>query len=137
MDDQFQREIKIHSSLDFERLKKFYVRTMVKSVEYYDEMANKYLGRSPKHVVLLHETDLNALFIVDFVSALKAKGWKVISPRDAYKDDISKYITESLFKGNPGRVGEIAHDNGQKIGLWPETCDTEFLEKEFKKQVLQ
>lgn len=137
MEDQFQREIKINPKLDLARLRSFYVGTLLKAVEYYDAMAMKYLGRSPKHVILLHETDLNALFIADFVSALEASGWKVISPREAYKDEISNHATTSLLRFNPGRIGEIARDNGQKGGLWHETCDEDFLEREFKKQVLQ
>lgn len=137
MDDQFQREIKKNSKLDLAKLRSFYVSTLLSAVEYYNGMAMKHLGRSPKHVILLHETDLNALFIADFVSALEASGWKVISPREAYKDEISNYATTSLFKSNPGRIGEIARDNGQKEGLWHETCNEDYLEREFKKQVLQ
>ncbi len=136
MDDQFQREIKINAKLDMVKLKAFYIGTLLRAVEYYDGMAIKYLDRSPKHVILLHETDLNALFIADLVTALERSGWRIISPRDAYKDDISSYMTPSLFKGNPGRIGEIARDNGQKEGLWHETCDEDYLEREFKNQVL-
>jgi hypothetical protein len=99
-------------------------------------MATKYLKRNGKHVILLHETDLNALFIADLVSALRAVGWKIISPHEAYEDEISKYATNSVLKFNPGRIGEIAKDHGQKGGFWHESCNEDFLEREFKKQVL-
>jgi peptidoglycan-N-acetylglucosamine deacetylase len=136
METIFQREIEKNPKLNFEKLKNFYVSTLLKAVEHYDEMAIKHLGRSPKHVMLLHETDLNALFIFDLVIALEAKGWKIISPHEAYTDDIANYITSSLFTGNPGRVGEIARDRGDRNGLWHETCDESYLEREFQRQVL-
>lgn len=137
MEDQFQKEIKLNPKLDFTKLKSYYVDILLRAVEYYDDMAIKHLGRSPKHIILLHETDINALFIADVVSALEKKGWNIISPRKAYKDKIADYETSGIFKFNPGRVGEIARDNGQKQGLWHETCDEDFLDKEFRRQVLQ
>ncbi|WP_413574682.1 polysaccharide deacetylase family protein [Bdellovibrio sp. HCB290] len=137
MDEQFQKEIKVNPNLDLTKMKSYYVAMLLNAVEHYDEMAIKHLGRSPKHVILLHETDTNALFLLDFVSALKANGWNIISPREAYKDDLSNYVTPNIFKFNPGRIGEVARDKGQTQGLWPESCDEEFLDREFKRQVLQ
>jgi hypothetical protein len=136
MDDQFQKEVKANSRLDLTKLKSYHVNTLIQAVEYYDDMANKHLRRSPKHVILLHETDLNAMFIADFVAELKKKEWKVISPREAYLDDIANYVTTNSFRFNPGRVGEIASDNGQKQGLWHQTCDKGYLDRKFQEQVL-
>lgn len=133
MEEQFQREIKSNPKMDLKKFRDFYIRMLLKSVDHYDAMAIKYLGRSPMHVILLHETDLNALFITDFISALRNRGWNIISPRKAYEDDISKYITSNILNFNPGRIGEIARDNGQSTGLWDESCNEEFLEKELKK----
>lgn len=137
MEDQFQKEIQKNTNLDFGRLKSFYIGTLLKAVAYYDDMAISHLGRSPKQIILLHETDLNALFIADLVASLRSAGWKIISPREAYQDEIADYSTSSVFKFNPGRIGEIARDRGQKKGLWHESCEEDYLDREFKRQVLQ
>lgn len=100
-------------------------------------MAIKYLGRSPKHVLLLHETDMNALFIGDFVEALRLNDWKIISPKEAFEDEISKFTLSETMKFNPGRIGEIAFSKGQKKGLWHESCDEVFLDKEFDAKVIR
>jgi peptidoglycan/xylan/chitin deacetylase (PgdA/CDA1 family) len=137
MENQFQEAIKKNQKLDFKKLKNYYVENLINAIEFYDQMALKHLGRSPKHVLLLHETDLNALFIGDLTHMLESKGWKIISPKDAYKDDISNFFLVETMKFNPGRIGEIAFSKGQKKNLWHESCDEDFLDKEFKLKVLQ
>ena len=79
MEDQFQAQISKKTILDFEKLKKYYVTHIINAIEYYDKMAIFHLGRSPKHVLLLHETDLNALFIGDLIAELRSRKWTIIS----------------------------------------------------------
>lgn len=132
----FQRAINDGVTIDFDRMGKFYVQVMMESIEYYDGMAQRYLGRSPKHVLLLHETDISALFVGDLVDELRSKGWKIISPENAYTDDIAQYQQKRVFPYNPGRVGEIAKDKGQTKKLWHKTLDEDYLEKRFSNEVM-
>lgn len=132
----FQKAIKKGRKVNLEKLRKFYVRTLMESIEYYDQMAITHLGRSPKHVLLLHEMDISALFIGDLVDELRNRGWSIITPTEAYTDDIVNYQSDRLFKFNPGRIGEIAKDKGQNKELWHKTLDEKYLEKAFDEQVL-
>ena len=131
----FQRAVKKDPNFDMKKMKNFYVNVLMESIRYYDEMAVKHLGRSPKHVLLLHEMDISALFIDDLVSALKKEEWKIISSDEAYTDDIANYQTDRIMSYNPGRIGEIARDKGQTQGLWHETCNESYLDKRFAKEV--
>lgn len=131
----FQSAVK-DPNFDFGKMRSFYVKVLMESMEYYDQMAIRHLGRSPKHVLLLHEMDISALFIGDLVDALRKNGWKIISSEDAYTDEIANYSTSTVFPYNPGRIGEIAKDKGQSKGLWHESCDEQYLEARFKKEVL-
>lgn len=134
MDVLFQKALKEKRQVNMEALKNTYIQVLLDSVEYYDDMAMKVLGRSPKHVLLLHENDLAALFVGDFVTALKAKGWKIISPQEAYTDQITSYQYSDPLKFNPGRIGEIAKASGwPRNKLWHEACDEGFLEDLFLK----
>lgn len=133
----FQKAIKSGKKVDLKRLEKFYVNVLMQSITYYDEMAIRYLGRSPKHVLLLHEMDISALFIGALVDELRNKGWRIISVEEAYTDEIANYETKELFPFNPGRIGEIARDKGQKKGLWHNSLDESYLEERFKKEVLK
>lgn len=133
----FQNAIKSDYSIDMDKMRDFYVNVLIESIEYYDNMAMRYMGRSPKHVLLLHEMDISALFIGDLINALRNKGWKIISLQQAYRDNLSKYNVQKLFKFNPGRVGEVAKNGGQKKGLWHRTLNEKYLEQRFNKEVLQ
>ncbi|WDE06476.1 polysaccharide deacetylase family protein [Thalassomonas viridans] len=133
----FQAAIDKKLAPDFERMGQFYVQVLMESIEYYDQMAQTHLGRSPRHVLLLHEMDISALFIGDLVDELKRKGWRIITPERAYQDEIAQYQTERVLPFNPGRIGEIARDKGQKKGLWHSTLDENYLEQRFISEVLQ
>ncbi len=64
-----------------------------------------------RHVLLLHENDLAALFLGDLIRLLISKGWKVISLEAAYADPISSDAPGVLFN-NQGRVAAIARSQG-------------------------
>lgn len=100
-------------SLDIDQLRKLYLDTLWNAIEFYDGIAIKSLGRSPKHVLLLHENELAALFLGDLISMLQNKGWKIISPAEAYTDPIAKIEEpEKLSFNNQGRVAAIARAQG-------------------------
>ncbi len=136
LESLFQSAFKKDTQLDLKRMRNFYVSVMVESIEYYDEMAQTHLGRSPKHILLLHEMDISALFIGDLVSELRSKGWKIISTEEAYTDKIAEYQSQRTFRYNPGKIGEIAHSKGQKKGLWHKSLDEKYLKTRFNQEVL-
>ncbi len=129
--------VKAGKEIDREGLRDLYVDVLLDCVEFYDRVAVKTLGRSPRHVLLLHENDLAADFIGDLVAALRAKGWKIISPAAAYEDPIAKIDPETLFLGQ-GRVAAIAHTKGMKPrDLIPETEEEDLLDRLFAERVLR
>lgn len=136
IEELFQNAIADGKEVDLKKLSALYVDVIIQGIEYYDEMAIKYLGRSPKHVLLLHEMDVTALFIGDLVDELRSKGWKIISSEDAYTDPIASYQIERPLRFNPGRIGEIAIDNGQRKNLWHKSLDEKYLEERFNREVL-
>ena len=97
--------------LDRNTLCQVYVDTLVESVEFYDSIAQDVLGRSPRHVLLLHENDLAALFVDDLVIRLRELGWNIIPITDAYEDEIARSAPNTLFN-NQGRVAAVAHAMG-------------------------
>lgn len=94
-------------------LREFYVRTLVAQAEFYEALAVAALHRSPAHVILLHENDLNALFIADLADALRAGGWEIVSTDEAYQDPIASM--EPVEWNGSGRVAGLALDRGHRI----------------------
>ena len=74
--------------IDMTALRDLYVESHVEAAEFYDALARRTLGRSPAHVLLLHETDLAALYIVDLVAALRRAGWEIVTADAAYTDPL-------------------------------------------------
>lgn len=134
MDTLLQRALAAGRRVNYERLRDVYVDVLVGAVEFTDALAVEVLGRSPRHVLLLHENDLNALFVGDLVAALRAKGWTIIAPETAFEDEIAKKETSTIFPGNPGRIGEIAYDRGIRGRLAHESCDQAYLERLFEER---
>lgn len=103
--------VKHKKNVDYAKLKDFYLDHIYKSLLFYDGIAKRTIGRSPRHVLLLHENDLAALFLNDLIVMLKDKGWKIISPAAAFDDPTAARIPDVTFNGQ-GRIGAIGFENG-------------------------
>jgi peptidoglycan-N-acetylglucosamine deacetylase len=123
------KAIKSNAKINHHELKKFYLEHIWNSIQFYDRIGRQVLGRSPKHVLLLHENDMAALFLDDLIQLLEDKGWKIISPEEAYNDPIAKEIPNVLFN-NQGRVGAIAFAKGLKPpALVQQSEDEKYLDQ--------
>lgn len=117
--------------INFENMKKLYVDHMWSAIMFYDKVAVEYLGRSPKHTLLMHDKDTTALFIDDLVKHIRGKGWEIITPIEAYQDPIAVYTPETLIT-NQGRIMAAAIDKGYK-GPYSSDEDAESINSMFKK----
>jgi peptidoglycan-N-acetylglucosamine deacetylase len=113
MDAMFQEALRAGKTVDFQKLRDAYVDLLIDSIEFYDGLAREQLGRSPRHVLLLHENDLAALYIGDLVARLRRSGWEIISPESAYADAIAAIEPDTLLLGQ-GRIVAIADQNGYR-----------------------
>ena len=128
----YQEAVKTGKTVDKERLGQLYVETLWETIEFYDNIAKRALGRSPKHVLLLHENDIAATYVGDLVRHIRAQGWKIISPVEAYTDPISQHAGDLLFT-KQGRVAALAHEAGIATEeLRHPSEDTGYLEKLFE-----
>lgn len=126
---------KAGKAINQQALRDLYVETLMDCVKFYDDVAVKALGRSPRHVLLLHENDLAAQFIGDLVAALRKDGWTIVTPRAAYEDPIAKIEPDTLLLGQ-GRVAAIAHTAGMKpVDLVHEREDEAVLDRLFNERV--
>ena len=123
-------------AIDLDALGDLYVETIVQGAEFFDRTARETLGRSPAHVLLLHETDLNALFIADVVAGLEADGWSIVPIDEAYRDPIAQVEPDTLYLGG-GRINALAAAAGRD----PDTLvysrnDEAELERLFEERVI-
>jgi len=122
---------------DMDKLRDLYVDVIISSTEFYDAMADKVLGRSPRHVLLLHENDMAALFIGDLVTELQERGFRIIRANDAFKDPIAAREPNTLFLGQ-GRISALAHESGLPPSeLVSPTENEAYLRSRFESEVVR
>jgi peptidoglycan/xylan/chitin deacetylase (PgdA/CDA1 family) len=111
LDAKWKEAVDEGRAVDIDALRGVYVDMLMGAVAFFDNLAIESLDQSPAHVILLHENDVAAMFIGDLVSALRANGWSIVSPDEAYADPISEIIPATLMT-NQGHVAALAVDEG-------------------------
>jgi peptidoglycan/xylan/chitin deacetylase (PgdA/CDA1 family) len=99
-------------NVDMKALRDLYVETLVGAANFYDRIAREALGRQPVQVMLLHETDLNAMFIDDLAAGLRKDGWEIVPIDQAYRDPIAAREPDGWFT-NGGRIAALAQETGR------------------------
>lgn len=122
-------------TIDMKTLRDLYVESHVEAAEFYGALAVKTLGRSPAHVMLLHETDIAALFVADLVKALRARGWEIVTADAAYADPIRLLHPDTPFA--QGTLTEaLAWEKGLPAPRWYERNDLKIADPLFRRRVL-
>lgn len=122
-------------TMDMTALRDLYVETHVESAEFTERLMRETLGRSAPQVLLLHETDIAALFLGDLVKALRAKGWTLISNDRAMADPIYASLPDTPYAN--GTLSEmLAWEKGIKGPRWYERNDIKLADKLFRQRVL-
>lgn len=127
--------VKAGKKVDRVALGKLYVETHVGAANFFDGLAIKTLGRSPAHVMLLHETDMAAFYIGDLVRALEADGWTIITADEAFADPITK-MEPDVPSTQGTRTELLAWEKRLPAPRWYERNDEEVLAKLIRAQVL-
>ena len=133
MDALLQEAAAKNQTVHFDRLEKAYVEILWDGIQFYDRIARTVLGRSPKHVILLHENDLAALFVDALVEKLRSENWKIISPDEAYTDPIADELPD-ILRNNQGRVVSIALARGYQGPTTHESESESYIRREFEKR---
>ncbi len=127
---------KAGKQIDMAALRDLYVESHVEAAEFYDGLARRTLGRSPAHVLLLHENDLAALFVPDLVAALRRAGWQIVTADEAFRDPIAAAAPD--VPTAQGTLTEaLAWEKGLPVPRWYERNDVRLASALFAERVLK
>lgn len=87
-DQRLRAWLTSHPKADPAVFKKPYLDHLWGRAQYYDALSTRVLGRSAKHVLLLHHNLVNALFIGDVIEMFRSKGWTLLGPQEAFADPV-------------------------------------------------
>jgi len=76
-----------------------YLEHLYDRAAYYDGLSRRVLGRSVKHVMLMHHNLINALFLPDVIRMFQDKGWRIIDAADAFADPVYEMQPDILPAG--------------------------------------
>jgi peptidoglycan/xylan/chitin deacetylase (PgdA/CDA1 family) len=122
--------------MDMTALRELYVETMVGAANFYDGLARRTLGRSPAHMLLLHETDLAALFLPALVEGLRKDGWEIVTADEAYADPIARALPDTP-SAQGTRLEAMAWQKGLPAPRWYEREDLKIANALFAQRVLK
>ena len=111
-DDRVNEAAAQGQAIDRDALRDIFVRSIVEASNFADALAVRTLGRSPAHVLLLHESDTTTQYIDEAVAALRADGWEIVTADEAFADPIAAIEPDTLMLGG-GRIAAIAHAQGR------------------------
>jgi peptidoglycan-N-acetylglucosamine deacetylase len=137
-DAMFSEAVRAGKVIDRNALKRLFIETHVGAANHFDALAIRMIGRSPAHVMLLHETDLSALYIPDLVRALRRDGWTIITADEAYADPISaEAATVDVPSAQGTLIEALAWQARLPMPHWYERNDEDILQRLFAQQVLK
>jgi peptidoglycan/xylan/chitin deacetylase (PgdA/CDA1 family) len=93
------------------QVQRAYVAHLLNRAAYYDSLARHVLGRSPKHVMLLHTSAINAASVRTIVDAFRARGWKFVSPMSAFSDPMYS-LQPNIVPAGESIVWALAKEHG-------------------------
>jgi peptidoglycan-N-acetylglucosamine deacetylase len=128
--------VKAGVAMDMEALRRLYVGSQMSAIDYHDTMARRTVGRSPAHVMLLHETDIAALFIGDLVAELRRHGWTIVTTDLAFADPIAKAMPDVPYAWGT-LTGSMAWEKGVPPPLSPLWMSREMMTFLFEQRVLK
>jgi peptidoglycan-N-acetylglucosamine deacetylase len=101
------------------QVKKAYIAHLLERATYYDRLARQVLGRSPKHVMLLHTSAINAASVQAIVAAFRARGWRFMSPMGAFSDPMYA-LRPNIVPAGESIVWALAKERGVKGLRYPD-----------------
>ncbi len=128
--------VKARKPIDRAALRDLYVESHVQAANFYDKLAIKTLGKSPAHVMLLHETDMAAFFIADLVAALRADGWTIITADEAYAEPLLANAAPDVPSAQGTLTEFLAWEKGLPAPRWYERNDMELAGRLYRERVL-
>ena len=121
--------------MDWNAMGELFVESYLQSANFSDDLARRTLGCAPVQMILLHDTDLAAMFVDDLAAALKQDGWTIVSADEAYRDPIANMEPDVDFADGT-RTQMLAAERG--IGnRWYMRNDQKVAKKLFAERVLR
>jgi len=90
--------------IDYVKLRTLYLSLINEWTDYFSAHYNRLFPNEPLvHSLLLHDNDLNALYLKDIIALFRYKGWNIVSPEKAFNNTHLTYelLTQKKIAPTP------------------------------------
>jgi peptidoglycan-N-acetylglucosamine deacetylase len=98
--------------LDAKLFREPYLAHIADRASYYDGLAQKVLGRSIRHTILLHYNVLNSFFLEDILRMFQTRGWQLVDAESAFADEVFARQPDTVPAGE-SLVWALAKETGR------------------------
>jgi peptidoglycan-N-acetylglucosamine deacetylase len=112
IDERMRKRLKADPQADLTRYRDYYLSHLWERAQYYDNLAQRVLGRTVKHTLLLHFNLLNALFLPDVIAMFESRGWKWIDAAAAFQDPVFRRSPDAMPSGQ-SLIWALAKETGK------------------------
>lgn len=112
IDEKLRAALRKNPKLDLAPWRALYLDHLWRHAQAYDKLAHTIYGREVPQVILLHHRLLNALFLGDVIDFFRAKGWRIVSPDEAFADPA--YAVAPML---PKLDGSVLETTAQALGV--------------------
>jgi peptidoglycan-N-acetylglucosamine deacetylase len=99
IDQRMGRRLAADPSAPLGAYREYLLRHVLHRARFYDGIAQRVVGRSVTHTLLLHHSLLNALFLGDVIDMLQAEGFSVVPAEEAFRDPVFSVRPDVLPAG--------------------------------------
>ena len=96
IDDRLRARLRRHPNADLVPYKDFYREHVRGRMDFYDGVARSLIGIQPPHLLLLHYTLLNVLFLDDILNDMARRGWKIVDADMALEHPFYKHLPDAF-----------------------------------------
>jgi peptidoglycan/xylan/chitin deacetylase (PgdA/CDA1 family) len=112
LDQKLRSALASNPGLDLKAWRDLHLASLWDNAQAYERLARQLYGREVKHVLLLHHNLANALFLSDVIDMFRSRGWKIVSPDDAFED--AAYRVAPML---PRLDGSVLETTAQALGV--------------------
>ena len=123
-------------AMHMKQLERLYIGAQLSALEYHDQLARDTIGRSPAHVLLMHETDLAALFLTELIAQMRRQGWTIITADEAYADPIATEQPDVPYASGT-LIGSMAWERDVPPPAYPLWMSTDMMSLLFDNRVVE
>jgi peptidoglycan-N-acetylglucosamine deacetylase len=99
LDGLLRKTLQRDPTADLEPIRQAYLAHVWQRAQAYDALARRLQGREVPQVLLLHHNLINALWLDDVLAMFQARGWRFVTPDEAYADPLYALQPERAVPG--------------------------------------